>query len=97
MTHRLDESIDKAVKSCEDSLKLTQSFRNKRGALFTKDEKGDKGDVQDDLMSENEHYKKATDLFGLNFPKIYISNFKTENRKKYPPDQPGDDFCEKFR
>ena len=34
-TYKADDSIVKAVKSCEDSLKLTQSFRNDRGSLFT--------------------------------------------------------------
>ena len=34
-TYRADDAIVKSVKSCEDSLKLTQSFRNQRGPLFT--------------------------------------------------------------
>ena len=34
-TYKADDLIVKAVKSCEDSLKLIQSFRNERGPLFT--------------------------------------------------------------
>ena len=34
-TYKADENIIKAIKNCEESLKLTQSFRNQRGPLFT--------------------------------------------------------------
>ncbi len=34
-TYKADDDMIKAIKNCEDSLKLTQSFRNQRGPLFT--------------------------------------------------------------
>ena len=33
-TYKADDSMIKAVKHCEESLKLTQSFRNQQGPLF---------------------------------------------------------------
>ena len=34
-TYKADENMVKVIKNCEESLKLTQSFRNQRGPLFS--------------------------------------------------------------